>query len=106
MDLLFKFSTHEDFNYFNDFGGNVRDSLTRSNIPASTGAQHITEILFDGTFAVDYLKCYYSDEQVKSYQQQKQTTIFMSEFHAFGLSEKGTLVKYDFASIDYLDLYG
>ena len=30
----------------------------------------------------------------------------MSEFHVFGLSQKGTLIKYDFTSVDQVDLIG
>ena len=72
----------------------------------STGAQHITEIYYDATMAVDYLKCYSNNSMVNCYNKKESTTIFMSEFHVFGLSQKGTLIKYDFTSIDYLSLFG
>ena len=98
---MLEYTNTDEFDKYETFGGKVRDKIYEET-SCCTGTTHYSEVYYNGTFAVDYLKCYGGDCQISFFVYESQISIYVSHFHIFSL-QNDRIVKFDFSSEDYFD---
>jgi len=57
--------------------------------------EHLTEVYYNGTFAVDYLRSYAGDVFVGRFKNEKYCDSHSGTLHLYAISKTGTLIKWE-----------